>query len=244
MFRKVFITGVLFIAIGGIGALLTGKSYFSAAEREKSATNFADAIIDEIDVWGDLGSLTIQPTAGDAVIVESIGPKKGEPIKTELVANTLTVSATKQNAINFGINFNEQATDIIIHLPEKTYQQITADNEVGSIEITGIRAKKIQSESEVGDITIKDSTGELVLKNEVGNIDVEVPAIGEPITASNEIGNISISVSEVPENHYISASSEIGSIQIFDKKTNSYMSGNGRTAVDLKTEIGDIDLTN
>lgn len=244
MFRKLFITGILLIALGGIGALLTGKSYFSATEREKSVMNFADAIIDEIDVEGDQGSLTIQPTTGDTVIVESIGPKKGEPIKIELVANTLTVSATKQNAINLGINFNQQATDIIIHLPEKTYQQISAKNEVGSINILGIDAESIQCESEVGDITIKDSSAKLVLKNEVGNIDVEAQTIGDSITASNEVGNIAISVDETPNDHYINAYSEVGSIQIFSKKTNSYMSGNGSTSVDLKTEIGDIDLTN
>ncbi|WP_455660845.1 DUF4097 family beta strand repeat-containing protein [Pradoshia sp.] len=244
MFRKVFITGVLLIAIGGIGALLTGKSYFSAADREKSVTNYDDAIIDEINVKGDLGTLKIQRTDGDAVIVESIGPKKSESIKTELDGHTLTVSAVKKPAISVGINFNEKATDVIIYLPEKTYQRINAENEVGSIEISGIRTEHIQCESEIGDITIKDSTGELFLKNEVGDIDIEVAAIEKSINASNEIGNIEISVSEVPKNHYISTSSDIGSIQIFDKDTNSYMSGNGRITVDLKTEIGDIDITN
>ena len=243
MFRKVFIAGILLIAIGGVGALLTGKSYFYAAEREKYTTNFADAIIDEINVEGDLGSVTIQRTDGDAVIVESIGPK-GESIKTEQDGHTLNISTSKQASINLGIQFNKQAIDIIIHLPDKTYTRITANTEVGSIEISGIEAEIIQCESEVGEITIKDSTAKLVLENEIGNIKVEAMTIEESITASNEVGNIAISVSEKPNDHYISADSELGSIRIFGKKTSSYLSGNGSIALDLETEIGDIDLTN
>ena len=242
MFRRMFIAGVLLLAIGGIGALLTGKSYFFAAEREESTTNFADAIIEEINVKGDMGSLSIKSTTGDAVIVESKSSKKGEQIKTEMNGHTLTVSTPKRGMINFGINFNEKGTDIIIYLPEKTYKKITADNDVGSIKITGIHAERIQCESEVGDINIKDSTGELALKNEVGDIKIEAEAIKHSITATNEIGNIKISVSERPEDHFISAYSEIGSIRTFGKKTSSYLSGNGSIAVDLKTEIGDIDL--
>ncbi len=244
MFKKIFITGVLLIAIGGIGALLTAKSYFSASEQEKSATTFADVIIDEIDIKGNLGSLTIQQTDGDAVTVESIGPKKGQSINIEQDGRTLKISTPNQAGINFGIQFNKQATDLIIHLPEKTYRQITADTEVGSIDISGINAEIIKCESEVGDINIKDSAGKLVLKNEIGNINIKVLAIKASITASNEIGDIAVSISETPKDHYISANSEIGSIQIFGKKSSSYMSGNGSIAVDLKTEVGDIDLTN
>ena len=242
MFRRVFIAGVLLLAIGGIGALLIGKSYFFAAELEESTTNFADALIEEINVKGEMGSLSIESTTGDAVIVESHSSKKGEQIKTELNGHTLTVSTPKRRMIDFGINFNEKRTNIIIHLPEKSYKKISADNELGAIKITGIQAERIQCESEIGDITIKDSTGELNLKNELGDIKIEAQAIQHSITASNEIGNIKISVNERPEDHTISASSEIGSIQTFGKKTRSYLSGNGSIAVDLKTEIGNIDL--
>lgn len=244
MFKKLFIIGFILLIIGGIGAAIFGSDYVAGSKKERIAQNFADAEVDRIDVKGEIGTLTIKETKEDSITVEIYGPKEDKDVETTLEDRTLHIVTKKDDFFTIGFSMKETDRDITIHLPAKTYDEIIAENSVGSIILDGVHANVIDCTANVGEIFIQNTEGELRLQNDVGKIDIEQTSIKNPITAENNVGEIIIKVTEIPDNHYISAYSDIGSIRLFGEKRSSYKSGNGKMTVDLKTDIGDITLMN
>ena len=260
MLKKSLIVAVLLLVIGGLGALLTAKPYFSNQnENEKQTRHFESAQIQSIDISNPAGTVLLEETSGDHIIVEAYSSKTSIPVKMETNGELLSITNEADHTISLGVNFKKSSENITVYLPKKQYKRIAVSNDVGEITIHKINAIKIHAESDVGNVdinevtskslyassglgnvSINDYSGKLQVENEMGNIDISTDKVTEPIIAQNELGEITLTINQDPNNLFISADSEIGSTHIFGKKTGSFRSGNGSITAELSTEAGDI----
>lgn len=260
MFKKWLIAATILLIIGISGALLTAKPYFSLQnENVKQTKRFQGTKIQSISVSNNAGTIKLADTSGDEIIVETSGPKTSEPVKIETKGDLLSITNEVDNNFSLGINFKNSSSNITIYLPKKQYERIAVSNEVGEITMNEIDAVKLIAESEVGNIDINEVSstslkvssesgnilinnysGNLQVENEIGSINITTDKVNHSLLAKNEIGEINLTINQDPKNILISADSEIGSIQIYDKKTGSYMSGDGSTSIQLSTETGNI----
>ncbi len=264
MLKKWVIAAVVLIAIGSLGALFTAKPYFALQnENEKHTKHFASADIQSITVSNTVGTIKLEETSGNEIIVETNGPKTSKPVKIEKNGNSLSIVNEADKQISIGINFNKSSENITVYLPNKRYDHISVSNEVGeitihqveavninaeselgNIEISNVSSTSLKASSEIGNISIEQYSGKLETENEMGSIEISTDKVTEPIIANNEIGEISLMIEQEPKDIFISADSEIGSKKIFGKNTGSYMNGNGEITVQLKTETGSIQVQN
>ncbi len=262
MFKKWLVFATILLVIGISGALLTAKSYFSFQnENNKQTNHFQSSKIHSLAISNNAGTIKLAETSGDEIIVETNGPKTSKSVKMEVKGNSLSITNEADKTISLGINFKKSTKNITIYLPQKQYDRIAVSNEVGEITINQIDAVKLivdseignidisevsstslNATSEMGDISINHYSGKLQVENEIGSIEITTDEVNQSLLAKNEIGDINLTINEDPKNILLSADSEMGSTQIFGKKTGSYMNGDGSTTIQLSTETGSISV--
>jgi lia operon protein LiaG len=264
MFKKWLILAAILLVIGITGALLTAKPYFSLQnENDKQTNRFQSSKIQSLSISNNAGTIKLAETSGDEIIVETNGPKTSKPVKMETKGDLLSITNEANKTFSLGINFKESSKNITIYLPQKQYERIAVsnavgeitmnqidavklivDSEVGNIDMSEISSTSLNTSSELGNISINHYSGKLQVENEIGSIEITTDKVDQSLLAKNEIGDINLTINEDPKNILLSADSEIGSTQIFNKKTGSYMSGDGSTTIQLSTETGSITVNN
>ena len=262
MFKKWLMLAGIFLIIGFTGALLTAKSYFAQQnEIFKETKRFQSSEIQSIEVSNSVGTITFTESTGDEIIVETTRSQTSEPIKINVEQNLLSITNKADRKLSFGINFKKSSGDITVYLPKKQYERITASSNVGGIKMNQIEAVHLDAESDVGDIdlheisttslrvssklgdvSIRDYSGKLEVENNIGDIEISSDEVTQPLIAHNDVGDINVTINQAQNDLFISADSELGDTRIFDKQTGSHKSGNGRITVELRTELGDIQV--
>ncbi|WP_042477172.1 DUF4097 family beta strand repeat-containing protein [Bacillus ndiopicus] len=132
-----------------------------------------------IKIDSELASVQLLPSQTGKFYTEL--KSKGEQFTTDVtIANdTLTVkierpeSTFKIFGLNINFNFNTEAT-AMIYVPEKLYQSIVIENEVGGSVIEGLQAKDIKCHTSVGKAKLKKVlVSDLYVKSSVGKAELQ-----------------------------------------------------------------------
>lgn len=261
MRKKIFLFAALLIIVGVIGAALSVKPYYTDYKKTV-VKSFSGTDIENIQVSSSTATIELLKSSSDEIIVESSILKKMKPAITKLEKDTLFVSLPGKEKQSFvGLNFRNNSGKIKIYLPDKQFNNIAINNDVGSInvehvktdtlsghtkagkiEYKNIHTSAIEANSEVGTVEIIDYTGELNVSSKTGTIEISTDKINDSIYSKTAVGTIEIKANEYPSDLSVSANTSVGSSTIFDNDTSSFLSGNGSIIIDLKTETGSIEV--
>lgn len=120
--------------------------------------------------------------------------------------------------------------------------QTKSDN--GSIELKNIHATKINTEAENGKINLEYVVGELVGKADNGHISLITEEIDQPIDLTTDNGKITIQTANKPTNVTFDIRVDNGKVDYFGESTWDTVIGEGDNLIHLKTDNGNIKLTN
>lgn len=183
------------------GFLLGGKDYVAQADLNNLNWNQQTAIPGEVNVekepLADFTTIDIQFTRADIAIVPStneqaflsyhiVNPNNGGEINYQVANSKLTIhqGTTKKNFVSIDLSFIQylfnsdvikagQETKLTLYLPQKTYDQVAVDNELGAITIQNLTAKEVDFQSSTGAIDITNSQFEVFnSQNSLGKLSV------------------------------------------------------------------------
>ncbi|GGH70311.1 hypothetical protein GCM10010978_05110 [Compostibacillus humi] len=256
------------LAIIIIIALVIAVSFSScqAAKRVKGSEQFSGTI-SAVEVSSDVAEITILPSDSGKAAVEWDGKiSRNRDFNVEEKDGTLSVLLTEKKRMFSWLPFSfffqtDKGMDIRIFLPEENLDEVTVHNEVGDIEITGVKMKDLQvdtdvaeviidgaaadtieAKSDVGDVTVKNSSGKLSVTTDVGEVNVELEEIEHDHFFQTNVGDVTLTLSAVPDNVTFQATTDVGSVHMFGKK-GSYAVKQADYLVEIITDVGDITVS-
>ncbi len=258
MLKKLIAAAVSLIVIGSVGAIFTAKAYFSTTTETKEFS-FSGNKVQNIQVYADTAEIEFSESDSSDLVIQSLYSSNRNQAEVTLDGNTLHIKSNKKSNLNIGFSFSKGKNLIRIQVPKQTFGKINIESdlgdinlealqtdslavstETGSINVRKTQTKKIDIKSELGSVKITRSTGDINIDNEMGNVEVVADSLEHNYNISNEMGSIHISTKKEPSDLFISASSEMGSIRMFDKKTGAFRAGDQTKEMELKTEMGNI----
>jgi len=263
MNRKIIMIALVLIVIGVVGAVVTGKEYFAyeevGGEEQISAEN-----LEEMSILSDVANLHIKPSMDNDLHVKwsgKVGIGNDSVVETKIKDRKLIVDIKNKSFFNF-INWNWHYYSVEIYIPRKELNKLTVSNNVGIVvadhievqtidvetDVSDIKIKSVKSNSiivssAVGKISINNSKGEIVANNDIGTIHIVVPEITGHITAKTDVGEIKLQTQKDQNKASIFGASDLGSIKIFNHKDQKYLVEGSEYLIDLKTDIGDITVS-
>ncbi|MBN6206542.1 DUF4097 family beta strand repeat protein [Ralstonia pickettii] len=258
--KRITILALLLLVIGVIGALMTYQS-FADSEPVTEEIIFNETITDII-VESDNSKIEFIPSAEESAKVEFLydtSNKSRYKFEAAVENGELKVKLKEKILQFFNFDFNLKSFAIKIHLPEQTYESITAKTVNGKITIDQIIADSIEGESTNGSITLKDLRtqkvitktengkinlqaveGELQAKATNGRIELDTDHMDRAIDFETVNGKLIIHTEETPKNAEIRAEVVNGSVNIFGEKNQHTIIGDGANKINLKTVNGSI----
>lgn len=122
--------------------------------------------------------------------------------------------------------------------------KIQAKSDNGHIELKNTHATKINTEAENGKINLENVVGELVGRADNGHISLIAEEINRPIDLTTDNGKITIQTENKPTNVTFDIRVDNGKVDYFGESTWDTIIGEGENLIHLKTDNGNIKLTN
>ncbi|MGC5327448.1 DUF4097 family beta strand repeat-containing protein [Brevibacillus sp. SYSU BS000544] len=195
--------------------------------------------IDQIQVKTEVASIKISESSDEQIHVLLDGTmdeksKEKYRFSVESHGNQAEIKFDMSENNKFGFSFFENNpfdTELIISLPEKTFNKIDIHSDVGKIEMETIRAEELVVGTNVGNIALEEYIGKQAeLKTDIGSIEIN-NAIGKMNIETNT-GKVYLGMDKIDED--INIKSDTGKVEVVvENKPDSL-------ALDLKSEIGKV----
>ncbi|HEY4600734.1 MAG TPA: DUF4097 family beta strand repeat-containing protein [Cerasibacillus sp.] len=257
------IAGILII-IGLIGIIITGGDLFMSNKEQSGKEVISDANINQVHIKSDVATINLLPSASDDIEVAWEGSKTRQhnlTIRQDDKTLEIVVEADRgffSRIFSFG--FFDYFLNVSIYLPERHYEHVSINSDVGNVSITSLDVNHLVSKTDVANMTIKNIkadvidvktnvgnvnlsnvTGAINAQSDVGKLDLKLKEITDHIQLTSDVGKISMSLPEIPNNVSFIGSSNIGKISIFGQNGN-YMNSQADFTVDMRTDVGKIDV--
>jgi hypothetical protein len=232
---------------------------------EKTETlTFDGTGLNKISIDSSVGNITIKSHESQEAIVNiTITAKSGSKQKAEELLESYTYTQEKTqysidiNTSTDGIDFidgNYIETKMEVFLPSNI-ENTEIDLNVGDIDIDGINGS-FDIRSNVGKVSIKNGEGFCNLKTDVGNIVLSNFTMTKISEFSVNTGDIELNPANISNADTITAETQVGTIdmkvpddsgyqatiQEFMKDKRTLSEGDGKTDINLKTNVGDIEF--
>ena len=265
--RLTLIMGILLI-IGLIGSSVTNN-------RDGVKTTFNDRIaINKLDtaevnalntIVEGIGQVQVRPTEGEEILVTLEGKggrrqiDKKFTLTTEIEKSKLTVHLEYNQFGFFNFSFLSNLLQLTVYLPEKQYESLTINSDVGEVRVDQIQTRELKVDvsvgsieidqmisettklnSNVGTITVNHLEGSLEAQVNVGKVKLSSDTINQNIDLQVDVGSIEVELDNEPENVMFSTAIDLGSTKLFGDTMSSKLIGSGENLVNLSANIGDI----
>jgi hypothetical protein len=232
---------------------------------EKTETlTFDGTGLNKIKIDSSVGNITIKSHNSQEVIVNlTIAAKSGSKQKAEELLEEYTYTQEKtQYSIDINtstdnfdfVDGNHIETSMEVFLPSNIENTEIALN-VGDIDIDGINGS-FDIHSNVGKVSIQNGEGFCNLKTDVGNIVLSNFTLTKSSEFSVNTGDIELNPANISNADTITAETQVGTIDMkvpddsgyqatieeFMKDKRTVSEGDGRTEINLKTNVGDIEF--
>lgn len=217
---------------------------------------------ENLEVISDNASITVLPSSNSYTKVEyTTNPKqeKKNNFSVKVKDDTLFVVLKEKRWINFNFGINMRSAEITIYLPEKVFEDITVITSNGSIEANTIKGgtlsfesdngavflediigKDVYAETNNGKVSLKNIEGTLEAESDNGAISLETKNLDQHISLSTDNGAIEVKTENEPTNATITATNDLGGIDIFGSSDASITYGKGTYRINLDTDLGRI----
>ncbi|RNC99687.1 DUF1700 domain-containing protein [Lysinibacillus halotolerans] len=196
----------------------------SAYSEEEFETNveFSPTAITEyenVHIKADRANITIIPSSDDKPSIHVKDQDGKTKVTTHIVNNTLEIHVNREDGFRFFfiyINFNVRTVvHVTIQLPQKLYNQLLVQNDIGKIEMNVQQAKSIKVKTDVGTIHLKSLlANSLNIKSDNGRILIEHSNCTD-VSASTNNGRIVVNHSSAEK---IDLSTDNGRIELHNVK--------------------------
>ncbi|NRG31924.1 DUF4097 family beta strand repeat-containing protein [Niallia circulans] len=261
--KKLMVTGLILVLIGGIGAFLTFRDNSIDIHEEKV---FKENDITGIEVDSNNAGIEIIPTAEKETKVVLQGKGSSETkgsFTAKVVGEKLVVNWNEKQISFFQMNFIDESLTLKILVPVKEYKSLRINNDNGKIDLADLMVEQVQAESNNGRIHLQNIQSRSVevnsdngrvsldhvsgsVKGETNNgrILMKTATLDQAIQLETDDGSIEIVTDKEPTNVTFDVQVDDGSINILDKYKGSTVIGNGENKVKLKTNNGKIRVGN
>ncbi len=178
--------------------------------------------------------------------------KETIPISTIGVEDK-SIYITVESKSKFGkSNYNSNNLKLDVYIPKEYKKELEIVAGVGNLKADNLELKKMTFNIGVGNIKIKEYIGEIVGETGVGDINIEFNNLENDISLNSGTGNVKINLPENAE-FYINAETGVGDIdndfklRVNDKSVSEKMIGtvgSDKNKIELKTGVGDIEVSN
>ncbi len=244
----------LTVAAASLALALTGSPLGFAGFGARAATRFESSDAQEA-AWDELARVVVLNSVGDLEIEEEgdleIGvsyrrSRGGAPAPTELQASYDEASRTL-TLIGVDPHSSEDErrgleADLELEIPAGV--RVEASTEVGSVALKGGLGAVL--ESDVGDLEVKDTRGEVVARTRVGNVELSFDdAPQAPIRAEAEVGDVRLTLPEDAD-ATVRAVSGLrnfgGELERVAGDEGRLSLGGGLHEVELRTDVGKVEV--
>lgn len=264
--RMTLIMGILLI-IGLIGSSVTiNRGGITTSVIDRMAINKLDtAEVNALNtIVEGIGKVQVRPTEGEEILVTLEG-KGGRQIGkrytliTDIEESMLTVHLEYNQVGFFNFSFLSNMLQLTVYLPEKQYESLTINNDVGEVRVNQIQARELKVDvsagsieidqmiseitklnTNVGTITVDHLVGSLEAQVNVGTVKLTSDTINQNIDIQVDVGSIEVEFENEPENVLFSTAIDLGSTKLFGDTMSSKLIGSGENLVNLSANIGDI----
>ncbi|QUW22362.1 DUF4097 family beta strand repeat protein [Sporosarcina sp. Marseille-Q4063] len=253
--------GVLIILFIVLGGTFFWQAWNKFVDDSKKIV-LKDVSFTTIDILSDNASVEIIPTDSTTTTIEYIG-KKRKNAKFDFDADvnneTLTVKfkENRWNFLRFDLSFSKM--ELLVKVPQKQYDLIKTKNNNGKIKAENLDVKDISFETDNGNIEMKNvdavSThvqsnngkiileqvnGEIIGKTDNGRIMLVTNDLERQIDLTTDNGRIEIMTTTMPTNGIIDVKTANGKIDVFGKKNEKTVFGEGKNLIKLRSDNGGI----
>lgn len=269
MLKKLIIAALLLIIIGVGGSLIFYSSSNNSIEiKESQSIDYKNIDTIQINTVSTNIEVIASKEANEAII-ELTGKTKEDnnpKLSVEVDGPELLIDiqeVTENKWFNVSPNFAPPTLTLKLYIPEKLvdkiiYNGIAAnlflDNVLanslilsstsGDIDGEKLQFKKANIKTVSGDIELEETTGELIINTESGDIYLTVSELIQPIHINSKSGDVDIVTSKEPKDINFKVHSVSGDISILDEYNKSTVIGKGLTLVEINTISSDIIIEN
>ncbi|WP_243292471.1 DUF4097 family beta strand repeat-containing protein [Bacillus sp. FJAT-47783] len=268
--KKVVKIGILLVVIGLIGTvslLISGVGFKQEEVMEQKEIDGRE--IQNISIKTDLANIYLKPVKAEQIYVEIIGKTTRElntVFSTSTDHRTLEISMEQKRPwlFNASFGFNSDSLDLHVSLPEKMYNTLNMETELGNIssdhkfmaknaifktdlgniELTGFEGEKITADTSLGDIIINELNATFHFQAETGDIDIySVKKLTDTNTIRTEMGDANVTLSQDPQPLNMDLSTELGDINTNLSVTTTVSGGEALkdiTSQTLKGQYGEV----
>ena len=257
---KVLIASIIAI---GVGLTITFVSYFSGANVAISQLRFgpfnvirwdseasesyghnetytAQSKITKLKLDADMGDVTIQKGNEFSIRCENIPTRlisvneSNDEFSFSLKNDTLNIPFTNDY-------------EIIVTLPEHI-QYVSADLNLGSLDITNVSLKQLHIAMDVGDLDIENSVAdEIQLLMHLGDLDFEGD-VNNKLIVENDAGDVDLQLLKAENNYNFDLAVDLGNLELDDHNVGSLNASykrdnNQSTLVKAKVNLGDLNIS-
>lgn len=215
---------------------------------------------EKINISSENAKVQLVPTTSEETKVEYGGMKKSKvKFDVKVKGDTLSIRLNEKGW-NF-IRFSRKELTLIVHLPEKTYQEIEAQTVNGIIQAEHLQANKIllatnnglvklensagnqvEVHTDNGQISLNDVKADITAQTKNGRIIYNANEINHQVSLNTNNGSIAVKLSEKPANAKIDAQTDNGFVKIFESRDKSVIFGEGEHLLKLRTNNGKISV--
>ena len=246
--RKLLGIALGLLAIGVIGMMISSLVFgFGSNGGDYNHKETLDEPFNQIEI--DVKMLTLDVTESkdqkSHIIIENA--KDENQIKYEVQDDILKLSSGDSGwadiNINVGlINLNDELK-VELQLPEKQYERIDIQNDVGSIHIDKLFAKQSKIDVDFGDVIVHEvDTEDLIFNVDVGDLELRSVNKDTSMKGDVNVGNADIYYKEKPDNVTVQTDTNVGEIELNNVFPNSGIVGDGKYNIDLEANVGDIQV--
>lgn len=244
---------ILITLIVGIVLLIIGGSLMPLFRKRIKLEDTVDTISDHkkiknVEIEVKCAEITIKPGDDFTVAANNVFL---DDYSFEVSDDTFSVSYLQSvkgwynyNDSNIGFFSQYEGTpEIIITLPERVYESITVESNIGSVEISNINCETLYIDSDISEIDVESSSvsEETIIESHIGSIDVDDCIFTGDIEINTEIGDITANLSGDIRDYNIEAHCAVGSKSI-NGSSKSAIDNDAPNNIELDCEVGSINL--
>ncbi|WP_416731148.1 DUF4097 family beta strand repeat-containing protein [Fictibacillus sp. JL2B1089] len=248
MTKKILRTAFMLIGISIIGNVLLfmmGESPFNITKINEQKS-IAASSIKEVTIESSVGDIFVLPHDGDKINVSMKGKTEKKysddfSLSVKKNNNKLMIQAKQKKKTKLFSLFSGDY-ELLVKLPKADYKRLQAISDTSDINMQDIEASNIKLQTNLGDIFLKDVTGAVSAKSDVGDIDIQILHIKKDIIAKSNLGDITIKTKNEPKQLRTDLRNTIGDEKINLPGLKNGSIETGGPLVFLSSEVGDLAL--
>ncbi|MBD2871918.1 DUF4097 family beta strand repeat-containing protein [Paenibacillus arenilitoris] len=199
---------------GAVENAVIGEASGSGEPESRGKETFEADAFDSIRVAAEAMEIFVTRGTGDSAEAELLVDdtiKSRFSFEAKIKSRALVIDVEEKEPSGlFNKGVQEGERKLLISLPDKTYDEVKIESSFGIVAASDLNSDKLDIQVDAGTIRLNQVTGEMTLKTNAGDIEVEGLKLERDLSASADVGEIRIRLDEAPEAAEIDLRTDVG----------------------------------